>query len=95
MDRKRLAEYIYRPNVQNKILGGYKGGYSLGLTSNPKNRNEVAISLRIEGDDENRVPPFIYWGPRKIPIIVSPNFKVPTPQGARVAPYSLVSKWVP
>ncbi len=79
MTQDRLAALIAKPEVQQKILSNYHGGYSLGLALNPNNRNEVVIRVRIEGEDPTVILPEIVLEGETIPIIVNTNFKVPEP----------------
>jgi hypothetical protein len=80
VDRDGLAEYLYRPEAQDDILGGYEGGYALSLTEDPKNPEHVAILVRIEGSRTGDIAKYIWWGKQKISVIPSPNFEVPWPQ---------------
>ncbi|MDQ3685180.1 MAG: hypothetical protein M3430_06195 [Acidobacteriota bacterium] len=79
MDLPRLANLIERPEVHRTILGDYEGGYSLGLTLNPEDHNELVIRVRIEGEDDSRIPSKIVLEGETIPIIVNKKFKVPKP----------------
>lgn len=79
MDQNRLASLIEKPEVQNRILGNYEGGYALGLTLNPQNRSELAIRVRIEGEDAGDIPQQILLEGEAVPVIVSTNFRVPEP----------------
>lgn len=79
MKQNRLAKLIERPEVQRKILGDYEGGYSLGLTLDPRNRNEFAIRVRIEGEDPAEIPSEIDLDGETIPVLVATNFKIPEP----------------
>ncbi len=79
MQQARLLDLLKKPEVQRNILGDYRGGYSLGLTLNPENRNQLAIRLRIEADDRWDFPDEIEVDGERIPLIVNPNFQMPTP----------------
>jgi hypothetical protein len=79
MDPNRLARLIEKPEVQQRILGDYDGGYSLGLTTNPKNKEETAIRVRVEGEDVNDIPRQVVLDGEAIPVIVTGSFKVPVP----------------
>lgn len=79
MQLERLATLIEEPSVHRKILRDYSGGYSLGVTLNPRNRDEFAIRVRIEGNDAGDIPPEIVLDGEAVPIIVNRNFKVPEP----------------
>lgn len=79
MKQDRLANLIEQPKVLRKILGDYEGGYSLGLTLNPQNRDQYAIRVRIEGDDSVDIPSQIVLDGEAIPVIVTTNFRIPEP----------------
>lgn len=79
MDQNRLATLIEKPEVQQKILGDYDGGYSLGLTSHPTDKEKLAIRVRVEGDDASEIPQQIVLDGESVPVIVTANFKVPQP----------------
>ncbi len=83
MHQARLAALIAQPEVHKQILGDYRGSYSLGLTLNPENRNELAIRVRIEGEDSNGIARQVTLEGDTIPIIVSTNFKAPVPLSQR------------
>jgi hypothetical protein len=82
MNQDRLADLIERPEVQQRILNDYDGGYSLGITLNPQNKSEMAIRVRVEGEDAD-IPSHITLDGETIPIIVHGNFKVPEPLSHR------------
>lgn len=79
MEQDRLADLIEKPEVQKKILRNYRGGYSLGITLNPENRSEVAIRVRVEGEEKPDIPSQITLDGDTVPIVVNTNFKVPVP----------------
>ena len=79
MQLDRLADLIEKPEVHRRILRGYDGGYSLGITSSPEDRNKFAIRVRIEGDDVGDIPSEIVLDGEPVPIIVNTNFTLPRP----------------
>jgi hypothetical protein len=79
MDANRLATLIQQPQIQRVLLGNYQGAYSLGVTTNPGNPDEVAIRLRIEGTDTSGIPEQITLDGVSVPVLVSPRFAVPVP----------------
>ncbi len=79
MDQNRLTALIEKPEVQRRILRGYQGGYSLGLTQNPKKKSDLAIRVRIESEDASTIPSEIVLEGEAVPILVSTHFKVPHP----------------
>lgn len=83
MDEDRLATLIEKPEVQQRILGDYAGGYSLGLTSHPSGDGDLAIRVRIESQDADRIPSEVVLDGEAIPVIVNTGFKVPVPLRGR------------
>jgi hypothetical protein len=81
MQLNRLADLIEEPEVHRKILKDYAGGYSLGITSNPRRKGEWAIRVRVEGDDVGDIPEEIELDGEPVPIVVNTNFKIPEPYG--------------
>jgi hypothetical protein len=79
MDQDRLATLIEKPEVQQRIFGDYDGGYSLGLTSHPTDKEKMAIRVRVEGEDVGDIPRQIVLDGEAVPVIVTANFKVPQP----------------
>lgn len=79
MEANRLATFIEKPEVQQRILGNYEGGYSLGLTSNPSKQGNLAIRVRIESQDAGRIPSEIVLDGEAVPVIVNTGFRVPAP----------------
>jgi hypothetical protein len=77
MTQNRLADLLEHPDVQQKILHGYQGGYSLGLTSHPSQEGKLAIRVRIEGEDASLIPRQIVLDGETIPIVVNTSFEVP------------------
>jgi hypothetical protein len=79
MDQNRLATLLESPEVQKKILRGYQGGFSLGLTRHPERQHELAIRVRIESDDPDRIPSEVVLDGEVVPVLVIASFKVPQP----------------
>ena len=79
MKQEHLADLIERPETHRMILGDYKGSYSLGLTLNPSNRSQLAIRVRIEGNDVSRLPKQVLLEGEVVPVVVIANFITPTP----------------
>jgi hypothetical protein len=82
MKQDRLIELIEHPEVHREILGDYEGGYSLGVTLNPENRKELAIRVRIEGEDTRDILRQVTLDEENVPIIISTGFKRPVPLNA-------------
>jgi hypothetical protein len=74
-----LAELIEQPEIQQKIMGNYEGGYSLGFTSSPESKDELAIRVRIEGEDASVIAPQVTLERKTLPIIVDTQFQPPKP----------------
>ena len=79
MNEERLAALIERPDVQQKLLRNYDGDYSIGVTLDPRNKSKIAIRVRVAGRSTKNIPAQIEIDGETIPVVVSPNFKVPVP----------------
>jgi len=77
MTQERLSALLKRPDVQRTILRQYHGAYSIGLTSNPARRGEMAIRVRIEGEDSNRVAKQIVLDDEVVPVVVNTGYSAP------------------
>jgi hypothetical protein len=82
MNQNHLAALLERPDIQQRILKSYEGGYSLGLTADPEKTGELAIRVRIEGGDPACIPRQVVLEGETIPVIVNAGFKVPEPLGS-------------
>jgi hypothetical protein len=83
MNEDRLATLIEKPEIQQRILGDYDGGYSLGLTVHPEKNDEIAIRVRVEGQSACDIPSEIVLDGEAIPVIVNTGFRVPQPLKGR------------
>lgn len=79
MNESALAEAIQRPDVQRKILGTYRGAFSLGVTSSPHDKEKPALLLRVEGDAPDEIPSHIAVDGEEVPVVVKGGFKQPKP----------------
>ena len=79
MKQDKLIELIEQPWVHREVLGDYEGGYSLGVTLNPDNREELAIRVRIQRDDDRGIRRQVTLDGETVPVIVNPGFKLPEP----------------
>lgn len=77
MTQERLTTLISRPDTQRRILRGYRGAYALGLTTAPGRRGEIAIRVRIEGDDPSNIASSVVLDGRSVPVIVNTGFRAP------------------
>lgn len=80
-----LAALVERPEVQRRILGEYRGSYSLGLTLDPADRTRIAIRVRLEHGDPSRIPTHVMLEGERVPVIVSTGFRAPERLPAPVA----------
>ena len=78
MDQKHLSEVLKKTFVQRQILGDYKGAYSMGITLNPNDKKQLAISLRIESEELGSFPSSVYVGKEAVPVVVNGRFVPPS-----------------
>lgn len=79
MQQDRLAELVEDPALHRRLLGEYEGSYALGVTLNPENRSELALRLRIEGDDPSAIPREVELDGERVPVLVQTGFRPPVP----------------
>ena len=83
MDIVKLAAMLERPEVHKRILGQYKGAYSLGVTQVPERGDEFAFLLRIEDEKTTGLPPEITGDQaitidgQRVQVIVQGSFRRP------------------
>jgi hypothetical protein len=86
MDVNRLAELIQDPDVHRRVLGQYRGPYSLGVTQvSGGQSNDAALSLSVEGKDSDQFPSHIEIAGERVPVVVNPRWTVPRPLKQRRA----------
>ena len=72
----QLMAVVNQPETHQLIVGGYTGGYALGVTDNPP-----AFLLRVEPANVDHFPRVVTIGGQRIPVVVTGNFRIPRPQG--------------
>lgn len=77
--QQSLAALIDDPEVRKSILGKYQGAYEIGLAVHPADRDQLAISVSVEGEDRSGIPPRIELAGVVIPILVETGFQPPEP----------------
>lgn len=77
MDIKSLKKFIDRSEVRSKVLAGFRGAYSLGVTSDPQDPGEFALLLRVATADTGRFEPTIWLGGERVAIVVRPGYVEP------------------
>jgi hypothetical protein len=79
MGPEELADMLDRPDVHRKILGGYQGPYSLGVTRSLDPRDGFGFLLRVTDQDLSRFDHIINIDGKDVPVIVKGGFKPPDP----------------
>jgi hypothetical protein len=82
MTQERLAAVIDQPEVHRRVLGGYQGSYSLGVTRDPEAPGQAAIRLRIQGHNVE-IPDRVLIDSELIRVIKHFGFETPRPLAAR------------
>jgi hypothetical protein len=80
MEVEQLARLIERPETHSRLLGGYRGAYSLGVGS--ENGDPVLI-LQVEGTEAATFPRELRVGRETVPVRVRAGFNAPRPLGSR------------
>ena len=79
MDAKKLATFVERADVHQRILGDYSGPYSLGIARLPDHPSELILRVRVQAEDLNYFPRTIALDGELVQIVVEGGFQVPTP----------------
>jgi hypothetical protein len=74
MTDQQLAAAVRRPDVHRKLLGSYRGAYSLGVT---RAQGQPALLLRLEGETPPHVPASIVIDGEPVSVIVHGSFRAP------------------
>jgi hypothetical protein len=77
MEMERLSTAIEQPNTIKKLMGNYKGGYSLGISLYSKDKSRIAISICVEDREDNSFPKELEIGDEVFPVEVQKNFQMP------------------
>jgi len=79
VDFERLAEHIQKAEVQRRILGSYSGPYSLGVTADPEDAQQPAISVRVAATDTSSIPKTVTVDGQEVKVVSHPDFTAPKP----------------
>jgi hypothetical protein len=80
MDVNALADLLDRPETHQKVLGSYRGPYSLGVTRSPVPEGSPGFLLRVEDKDPKTFPKSVSIDGHEIPVVVRGGFTAPLPQ---------------
>lgn len=80
MDAKTLGTLAEKPEVQRRILGDYKGPYSLGVARIGNSNQKWGFRLRIEGDFRADTHTIMLEG-EAVPVIITGGFRAPSATG--------------
>ena len=74
MTDQQLAAALQRPEIHRRVLGNYRGAYSLGVT---RANGRAALSLRVDDPIPGHVPSEILVDGEPVPVIVHGGFRAP------------------
>ena len=78
---EKLAELAARPEVHRRLLGDYRGPYSLGVTRVPLEDGEPALLLRVASEDlAQQIPRELDIDGDTVPVVVDGKFRAPRRQ---------------
>jgi hypothetical protein len=66
-------------DVQQNILGNYRGPYSLGVTKSSQPGEKFAVRLRVVGPVADKLPNVVTIDGEKISVIATDDFQAPRP----------------
>ena len=76
MNINQLSDWINEPETHRKVVGDYKGSYSLGVTDDPP-----ALLLRVQPSETRTFPRKVNLHGEEVPVQVNGGFVTPVPQG--------------
>jgi len=79
METSKLASILQRPALHQRLVGDYKGAYSLGIGRDPDNPSAPAIILHVEGDPPFQTPDHIQVDHESIRVVKRTAFVAPKP----------------
>lgn len=77
----RLSDFVDSPDLHQRLLGDYRGDYSLGVTSSDEGA-EVLL-LRVATENLSNFPHEIQYLGHRIQVVVKGSFRKPKPLGRR------------
>lgn len=75
-----LAAALQEPELHRRILKGYKGPYSLGVTTSPESEGDAALLLHIGDEAPTEISQDVTINGERVPLIVKRGFHAPKAQ---------------
>jgi hypothetical protein len=79
MGPDQLSAALRMPELHQRLLGDYRGAYSLGIGRDPEDPAAAAVVLHVEGDQPLDFPSFLQIGSERIRVITRRGFVLPRP----------------
>ena len=80
MKTEDLVAALEEPELHRRILKGYKGPYSLAITTSPENQDDAALMLRIGDEAPPAISNEVIINGERVPVIVKRGFLPPKAQ---------------
>jgi hypothetical protein len=76
---KTLTDLLTNAEFLRRVLDGYQGPYSIGVTRAPNTQEGYAFLLQIQGPTPRRRLRYIEFQDQTIPVFVKGGLRVPVP----------------
>jgi|HubBroStandDraft_1064217.scaffolds.fasta_scaffold16475_2 hypothetical protein len=76
---KQLASLLEDKELHKRLVGAFKGAYSVGIGADPDHPGRPALVLHVEGDSPPHIAPSIQFGKDSVRVITKTGFRVPKP----------------
>lgn len=76
MDYETLAEFIKSTETHRRLLGDFRGAYSLGITQLAN--GALALVLQMEEELPRRFPPSVWIGNEEVALLVEHGHAAPS-----------------
>jgi hypothetical protein len=80
MNTDDLAAALQEPELHRRILKGYRGPYSLGVTTSPESEGDAVLVLHIGDEAPPEVSQEVTINGERVPVIVKRGFLAPKAQ---------------
>ena len=75
-----LSAALQEPEIHRRILKGFRGPYSLAVTTSPENEDDAAFILRIPDEAPSSISQEIMVNGERVPVIIKRGFLPPKAQ---------------
>ncbi len=77
MDAKELSRFVALRETHAKVLGGYRGKYSLGVGQDPSRGRGPVLVLSVQLHDDAAFPSEVQVNGETVPVVVRTGYQSP------------------